>query len=585
MKRIIYTTLLSLSFFTINAQTISEADKYLIFIKTWNFLKYYHPAFASGKINADSFFLAKQKLVENINTQPAINQTLINTINEIGLLREDIKTDVSIKNIIKINPLHKWYVDNKIVSDNLKSLLLQVYNNRDVKNHHYLPLLNYNTEIPNEKIYDFAASENLPEPMRLLALAKLQGAIDYLYPHHTLMKEKWDVVMKRNIPLFKKCASRKDYEILILKIVANLNDSHAYNRFYSSLKFRSEIFKNTFYPPFDYKIIDNKILVTKIIYPELCAKAGIELGDWITEINGASIPSRIDTLGKLLGASNKNTLISKINSFPTNFIWSADNATFNLKLLRNNHRKQVSIDFLNVRNKDVAEKINNYLKNKSEVSDSLKGFMLLKNDIAYFNIDKIIQLFKSDDEKRDSEMDSIFNLTVKQKAIIFDMRGYPQWSGFIYTYLYKKFGRPEDRFAKYYKSNLNNVGTFDWNNLPATYHSITVTPEQFKYTGKVMIIVNAQTRSLSEWETMDLQSMFPNAKTIGEQTSGADGDEKYINIPGNYQVHFTGNAIYYPDGTSAQGKGVRIDKIIHPTPSDILTGKDTLLDYAIKEVQ
>lgn len=568
-----------------NAQTISDTDKYLLFIKTWNFLKYYHPEFTSGKINADSFFLAKQKLVENINTQSAINELLINSITENGLLQLGTEEGVSIKDIVKTNPLHKWYVENKTVSDKLKNLLLQVYNSRDVKKHHYLPALNYDAEIPNEKIYEFAASENLPEPLRLLALAKLQGAIDYLYPHKTLMKENWDVVMKRNIPLFKNCSSRKDYEVLVLKIVANLNDSHAYNRFYSSLKFRSEIFKNTFYPPFDYQIIDNKILVTKIIYPELCAKAGIEVGNWITEINGQSIISRIDTLVELLGASNKNTLTSKLSMYATNFIWSADKATFNLKLLSNSSTKQIIMDFVNVRNKEVAGKINNYLKNKPEISDSLKGFMLLKNDIAYFNIDKIIQLFQSDDDKRDSEMDSIFNLAVKQKAIIFDMRGYPQWSGFIYTYLYKKFGRPDDRFAKYYKSNLNNVGTFDWNNLPATYHSIAVTPEQFKYTGKVMIIVNAQTRSLSEWETMDLQSMFPKAKTIGEQTSGADGDEKYINIPGNYQVHFTGNAIYYPEGTSAQGKGVRINKIIHPTPSDILAGKDTLLDYAIKEVQ
>ncbi len=570
-----------------NAQNITETDKYFIFIKTWNFLKYYHPEFTSGRVNADSFFLTKQHLVEKIKTQSEMNDMLLRTIQQLGPL--NIKAELqqaTLKNILKINPVHKWYIENKEVNDDLKKYLLNVYNSRDVKSNYYAPPLNYGSEIPNEKKYEFAASENLPVGIRLLALAKLNGTIDYLYPHKTLMTEDWDTVIKRNISLFKNCSSRKDYEVLILKIVANLNDSHAYNRFYSSLKFKKEIFKNTFYPPFDYKIIDRRILVTGIIVPEVCTQAGINIGDWITEINEQSVSTRIDTLSKLLTASNRNKLISKISEYGTNLIWSADGSDFRMKLQSNGKEKSAFVSFIHLNDQVNTQKINTYFQNKYIKADSLKGFMLLKNNIAYFNIDRIIQLVQQvSEDKLDQHLDSILNLASKQKGIIFDMRGYPQWSGFIYTFLYKKFGSHDQRFAKYFKANLNNIGTFNWLDTASTYHNATVVPEQFKYKGKVMIIVNAETRSLSEWETMDLQSMFPNAKTIGEQTSGGDGDEKYINIPGNYEVHFTGNAIYYPDGTSAQGKGVRINKIIHPSPSAILEGKDTLLNYAIQQVE
>jgi hypothetical protein len=46
---------------------------------------------------------------------------------------------------------------------------------------------------------------------------------------------------------------------------------------------------------------------------------------------------------------------------------------------------------------------------------------------------------------------------------------------------------------------------------------------------------------MSEWNTMHLQTLFPQSITIGQQTSGGDGDERMINLPGNYILPFTGN--------------------------------------------
>jgi len=586
MKKITYTLLLCFACFVTRAQSINETDKLLLFIKTWNFLKYNHQKITAGKMDADSFFLAKYEQLQNIRTKEELNQTLIQTVQSLGSLKPSTTLpQVAMKNIVKINPLHRWYVQSKDLNDSVKRLLLEVYNGRDISSNYYVPKLNYHTEIPNEKKYVFEASVNLPEPMRLLALAKLQGVIDYLDPHHNLMKENWDVVIKRNIPLFKNCSSRMEYEVLILKIVANLNDSHSYNRFYADLKFKGQIFKNTFYPPFDYQVMDNRILVTGIILPEVCKEAGINVGDWITEINGQTVKARIDTLSGLLSTSNRNTLITNLNNYSTNFIWGSDVADVNLKTSGGKGFGAVAVKFVGLSDKPALEKINAFFQNKAEASDKVKGFMLLDNHIAYFNIDKIIQLMQNvDDDKIETHVDSILNLAAQQKAIIFDMRGYPQWSGFMYTYLYKKFGSLDHRFAKYVKADLNNIGTYNWINSPEVYNNANFVPEHVVFKGKIAIIVNARTRSLSEWNTMGLQSMFPQAITIGEQTSGADGDEKHFDIPGNYKIYFTGNAIYYNDGTSAQGVGVRINHKIKPTKADILEGKDTFLEYAIEKV-
>ena len=586
MKKISYTLLLCFAFLIARAQSINETDKLLLFIKTWNFLKYNHLKITSGKMDVDSFFLARYEQLRDVTTREELNHMLIQTIQSLGSLKlNSALLQVERKNIVKINPLHRWYVQSKDLSDSLKNLLLEIYNRRDISSNYYVPKLNYHTEIPNEKKYVFEASVNLSEPMRLLALAKLQGVIDYLDPHHHLMKENWDLVIKRNIPLFKNCSSRMEYEVLILKIVANLNDSHSYNRFYADLKFKSQIFKNTFYPPFDYQVMDNRILVTGIILPEACKEAGINIGDWITEINGQTIAARIDTLSGLLSTSNRSTLISNLNNYSTNFIWRSDTIDMRLKITGDKRPSTVAVKFVGLSDKPSLEKINAFFQNKAEASDKVKGFMLLDNDIAYFNIDKNIQLMENVAAgKIEGHIDSILNLAAQQKAIIFDMRGYPQWPGFIYTFLYKKFGSLDNRFAKYVKADLNNIGTYNWINSPEVYNNVNVVPEHVVFKGKVVIIVNARTRSLSEWNTMNLQSMFPQAITIGEQTSGGDGDEKHFNIPGNYNIRFTGNAIYYNDGTLAQGVGVRITHKIKPTKADILAGKDTFLEYAIEKV-
>ncbi|WP_373869022.1 PDZ domain-containing protein [Chryseobacterium hagamense] len=66
-----------------------------------------------------------------------------------------------------------------------------------------------------------------------------------------------------------------------------------------------------FYPPFDYQLVNNgsKVVVTKIIIPELCKQADIKQGDVITHVNNKTISKRVDLIGEYLSASNPNRLI------------------------------------------------------------------------------------------------------------------------------------------------------------------------------------------------------------------------------------------------------------------------------------
>jgi len=59
-----------LIFFLFQQYIFAQKDQYYDFIKTWNFIKYYHPDLAGGKIDADSLFLMN---VKNISSQDDFN--------------------------------------------------------------------------------------------------------------------------------------------------------------------------------------------------------------------------------------------------------------------------------------------------------------------------------------------------------------------------------------------------------------------------------------------------------------------------------------------------------------------------------
>ena len=66
--------------FAFNQIIFAQKNQYADFIKTWNFIKYYHPDVASGKVDADSLFLST---VKNINSKDDFN-SVINTTSIIG---------------------------------------------------------------------------------------------------------------------------------------------------------------------------------------------------------------------------------------------------------------------------------------------------------------------------------------------------------------------------------------------------------------------------------------------------------------------------------------------------------------------
>jgi len=581
MKKTLLIVLLIFTSTCTFSQTISETDKRFYFFKIWNFTKYYHPDLASGKINADTLFFRNLDIIDGIKDRKNYNAFIASFLSELSTSKTPKIVKDDSKKILSQNLDQEWFKSDKLFTAANRKKLTFIFKNRYIgTKHHYIPELRYTPEIPNEIAYKFPDTVNLPYPMRMLTLAKLQGISDYLFPHKYLTDKNLDSVIKQNIPLFKECNSRIEYEKLLLKVTSSFNDTHSY-KFVNQLKNRKQVLHNGFFPPFNYTVFENEIVVTDIIIPERCEQGDIKSGDIITAINNQPIHQIIDSLSTLLSASNRNAMIHRLSNYPNNLVWPADSKNFSLTIRRGTLSSTKDIAFIAAGDYDNAKKIVAYLNKDDEPIEN--KLSILEGGIAYFKINKTEKFIKDvPDEQIDKAMDSLLNIAVQQKGIIFDMRGYPDWGGFIPYYILKKFGKTPFQFADYYEVNKQQIGTFILNDDIDTYHKKEVVGENTPYTGKVVIIVNSETLSMSEFFTMLLQNLFPQSITIGEQSAGADGDEKVLNLPGNYEFHFTGNAIFYRDGTNAQRKGVKINKPVMITPEDISSRKDRLLDNAVQ---
>lgn len=563
-----------------SAQTNDINQKKYYFFKVWGFLKYNHPAIASGKMDADSIFLSNLPAIDEAKNNAEFNLAISKMLQQLGEVKVRPSVIKAYSNKILSNHINQaWFIKAQFLSKAVAGKLHYIYQNRFAgTGHFYHPAKHYIPELPHEKPYAFADSVNIPYAYRMLTLAKMQAAVDYLDPHKYLMDTNWDNDVKEFIPLFTQANSRTGYEMQLLKLSARLNDTHTFP-FYKEMKNKRKLFKTIYYPPFDYKLLNDKqVLVTKILIPDLCEKAGIQAGDIITGFGTYTVEGRVNQLATMLSVSNRNALLNRLGIYINNLFFVTETLQSKILYMRNGVAKSTTLEWAGQKDLPV---ITDYIKKimKPEYSGTETDYV--SPGIVRFKIEDATRFTNSiPDAQMDKAMDSIFNIAAKGKGIIFDMRGYPHWGGFL-SYVYKKFGQNNRYPAQYYKADITDFGNYVLDTDSTTYRPPGIQPGQFPYKGKVVIITNGQTLSLSEYQSMYLQSIFPQSVTIGEQSAGADGDEKMLMLPGGYEFYFTGNAIFYPDGTYAQRKGVKIDKVVHPLAADLLNDKDTMLQAAI----
>jgi C-terminal processing protease CtpA/Prc len=548
--------------------------------KIWGFLKYHHPEVGIGKYDWDDELFQFLPEFMNVNDTRQRDESLLRWIEKYGELSVCTTCKETAADAYQ-KPDFSW-VENGNMSPVLKEKIKEIYQNRHQGTHYYIKKAYYdgNPEFINEQPY----STSFPDKnLRLLALYRYWNIIQYFFPYKYLTDKNWDEVLREYIPKFINAKTALEYQLTVLQLAGETNDTHARHLLgeneidllrgtrYAPLRTNEiDSLRGTRYAPFRVRFIENKLTVTDYFKPELKETAGLEIGDFITYVNGKKIEYIIDSIKSYYPASNE---AARMYYMAPDLVRSNNNS---IHIVYNSSGTIKQKELTMYERSDLMNEISNKLSYDSIMIDKDSMF------IGYITLETI----------KDTEISQIKKSFMNAKGIIIDIRNYP--ASFVPFSLGKYFSSKRKPFARFTTANLNNPGEFNYsrnmsflvNNAGNRYSfNIFETPRSEKYfQGKLVVIVNEETISLAEYTAMAFRA-GDNTVIIGSQTQGADGNVSLIPLPGGLKAGISGIGVYYPDGRGTQRIGIIPDIEVKPTIQGIREGRDELLGKAIEIIK
>lgn len=553
-SKIVIIVILLFSSTVTQAQTQNQISQLNDLCHVWGNLKYFHPEIATGKNNWDSVLVSSFNQILKSGNKGVFRNEVNKMLHIAGNNNApEFNIDFTLHPHTYRNINHDWIDKSKNLSADQKKKLKYNYSHPFQGQNYYAqnnPGDDGNIITPNENPY---TEMKMPDTAyRLLGLFRFWNVINYYYPYKYATNKPWEKVIYDLIPEFIKANETISYHKSVLRMAASIDDGHG-----GVYPFLDTEVAGKYSPPFFFKLIDNKAVVTKILDKIETKKVNIQKGSVIEHINGVSIKCRVQQLWDYVPASNKvakyrdlHKLI--LNSKETSAVYAGynpDGTKFSAP---------------------IALSERSFLKEFLDFHEmtSMITSQMITDDIAYIYATNITY----------KNMDSIMQPLLKTKAIILDLRNYPNNmpSYSIANYFLDK----PTVYSKMTRNDFRYPGLFVYENTnEGTTVGMVGKENPNPYQGKLIILVDYRTQSLSEFSSLILMT-YKNTTIIGNQTAGADGNQTRMIFPGNYKISFSGLGIYLADGGEAQRIGIPIDIPIKYTIQDFIEGKDPILDRA-----
>lgn len=505
--------------------------------RIWGFAKYHHPAFASRSINADAeYFCLLNEVLQAPDSMK--NDICLKWISGLGPYAIRDKEDD--ENIETFNDFN-WISDSLHLGKALSDSLMRL-RNADPENNRYVKQTPVNVSYIETQYSDIPKDD---VAYRLLGVAKFWNAVDSYSPNRNLTDRPWDDVLAEYIALaFDRSIS---FSALYSRMVSELCDTHV-NSWYVP------IFGGRFVPLM-CQFAEDRLFVT-----DTCSLVpnNFEIGDEIILIDSVSPIKRLDELAPYIPHSNRSSLL-RDGSYAT--LLTAKNEAC-VEYVRGGKTYTTMLSSV-----DGSKFVNRRFS--SQNTSTKPGFKEVAGGIGYINISNLTCKDEQDLE----------NFLASCDKLIIDLRAYPAEYDVLHKLLPTFFFSQAREAAEVLLPQAHRPGSF----IRTTVSTRKTSDPDKLYKGKVVLLVNAHSQSMSEYFTMFLQTI-PGSVTVGSQTAGADGDVTRIQLP-YASFNITGAGICYPDGTNAQRNGVKIDKVVEPSAEGMIRGVDEQLQAAIDYLQ
>ena len=394
-----------------------------------------------------------------------------------------------------------------------------------------------------------------PASQRLYGLYNFWNAIHYFSPYQKYQDHSWDSVLVKYIPVFLNADDSGSYNLAVRALASETQDCHGF----VGSSFATTPARKMYgaWPGIDLKFIAKKLYVTGISTDSGQAPAGIRLWDEVTTIGGYTIPQLKTKWRQYFATSNEDTYERDLVNFLVN---GPLNSTVKVEVLRGG--KKLSLDLKRTGRWSSKAK-------PTDFNHQHKTAELLAGNIGYINMGSLSR----------AKVDSTMQAFKDTRAIIFDIRNYPQ--GTAWNIVPMLATKPSD--AVMFEKPYVTLDYLRGGENKSTLHSFfTAVPSGGpSYKGKVVILCNETTQSQAEYSIMMFQGST-KCTVVGSRTAGADGNVTDVVLPGGYTITFSGLGIYYPDGGQTQRSGIRVDLEQRPTLAGLKAGRDEVLERGIE---
>ena len=402
-----------------------------------------------------------------------------------------------------------------------------------------------------DKPYKEMVNPNLA--WRQFAVIRLWAVVDAFFPYKDLMEKPWSEALPEFLAQMELVNDGEGYARALARMSALLQDNHVRILGHPILdQLRGEAGL-----PFSLRMVERSVLIDEIV--DVPGAQDLKPWDEVLEVDGESVGEFFRRLTPFVAAANP---------------WTMDrNLVLRLGRGRDRTVAKLKVRGANGEVRDVSITRSNkfpiaYPKtlHKGEI------IQVLSNGIGYVDLGRLMP----------SQVEDLFTKIKDTKALIMDMRGYPNGTAWpISPYLNS---RKATYGASFYPTTLcgaageAEIGTVNFmQNLPIN-HGEPI------YQGKVVMLINEMTQSQAEHSGLFYEAAC-DATFIGSPTAGSNGDVTDLMLPGGIRVTFTGQGVKHADGRQLQRVGLQPKVFVRPTVMGVREGKDEVMDRAIRYIQ
>jgi C-terminal processing protease CtpA/Prc len=527
-------------------QTPDQVERLATLGKVWGFLKYYHPAVATGTVNWDLAVVTAVPTVKAARTPSEFQSAIQSLIDAAGVVPRCGTASCSSTppDSVMAGLDQRWLRDEKLLGAEVARRLENIRVNRHVGKSRYIA---YTITAMFDADTAYNSPEYPEEGVRLLALYRFWNAARYFFPYMNVNDGNWNAVLPEFIPRLINAKDAEQYHLTLLELTTRLHDAHVGGGSPQLVKTLGGRFVW-----FEAKSVDGKIAVWKLLPSAPPDAGGLKIGDVITHIDGVPVEQRRRNLAKYIAAGNPAVFERKLIAAVLRE--SADSVTYTIERDGKVINQRVAMA-----TPPTAPTPN------STFPVTTLARMLPNSSIGYINMGDI----------NSDQVDSAIAIVKNATGIVMDVRNYPRGT----MYQFANFFNPEARpFVKFTAVDSTYPGAVRWR---TSLQAGQTGGNRDYYRGRIAILVDERTQSHAEFSVMALRTS-PENRVIGSQTAGADGNITRLTLPGGFRTLFTGLGVFYPNGKETQRVGIVPDVEVRPTLNGFRAGRDEVLERAIE---